>query len=203
MKTVFWLFFWLKMKCSIKGCKEQITLNKQTEDARNSMLMNVMYRRKYAVQLFCFLSLTFSFCIGSYNSCFEKCYTNKMLHKLSLLPHKQVMNVLMYHTAVKRWMLYWNSWKLIRLLLKPQRQRFRRGIPESWYCQSAVVVNGTSYQLFWRSTSCHRSHMGRAARHSGGTWCGSSELPEWCRSCHRRDTSPDSLGVKEKNTSND
>lgn len=63
-----------------------------------------------------------------------------------------------------------------------------------------VFIKATSNQLRWRSTSCHKSHMGRAAHHSGGTGCGSSELPTWCRSCRRRDTLPDLLRVKQGHT---
>lgn len=44
-----------------------------------------------------------------------------------------------------------------------------------------------------RSTFCRRSHMGKASHRSGGTGCGSSELPVWCTSCHRKDTSLDLL----------
>lgn len=38
--------------------------------------------------------------------------------------------------------------------------------------------------------------MGTAAHHNGGTGCESSVLLMLCRSYHRRDTSPDSLGEK-------
>lgn len=35
--------------------------------------------------------------------------------------------------------------------------------------------------------------MGKASHRNGGTGCGSSELPVWCTSCHRKDTSLDLL----------
>lgn len=93
------------------------------------------------------------------------------------------------------------SWNFTRITWKTATKSHTRWMNEGfWQAPPSCFTVSDKLDIkqpFEGLTFCRRSHMGRAARHSDGTWCGSSELPKWCRSCHRRDTSRDSLRTKE------